>query len=197
MKIARIIAGALLLALISCQAAAFADSLMTEGNNFTNLYGSNTATRVGDVITIIFREKTTSSQDAKAKLKNTYTVGTEQGQGYLQKFLGLGLSGGETTDVQSATSQNYSLSAAMGARVKEVLPNGQLLIEGEKNIEVNHENQRLYVTGVIRTFDIAVDNTIDSNKIANMKTQVNGLPLSRSIKKRRGGILSWVWGLLF
>lgn len=175
------------------------DSLVnvSDGGGYINLFGSNRASRIGDIVTITFNEKTVATQGAKGKMKNTYNNNVSAGRGLLDFFLGGGLSGGENTDVETTTIQSHSLATTVTARVEEVLPGGNLVIIGTRNIEVNHENQKLTITGVIRPTDIRHNNTIDSTRIADMTAIVNGLPIDRSTKRRRGGVIRWVWGLLF
>ena len=55
-----------------------------------------------------------------------------------------------------------------------MLPNGYLVIEGTKRVQVSSENQIVTVRGVIRPVDLDTTNTIPSNRIAQMEIQVNG-----------------------
>ena len=66
------------------------------------------------------------------------------------------------------------LTANLSARVTHVLPNGYLVIEGTKRVQVSSENQVITVRGVIRPVDLDPTNTIASNRIAQMEIQVNG-----------------------
>jgi len=193
----RIFLVVLLLVVLTCHIVAVADSLLKESNGLCNIYRGKIANRVGDVITIIFDEKTVSNQTGKGKLKNTYSTGADKGRGLLEQFLGVGLSGGDTVEVETNTVQRNSLTATMSATVKEILPNGNMRIEGYKSLEINHETQKLTITGIIRSLDVGSNNTIGSSKVANLKARVNGLPIQRSVKKPRGGIVRWVLNLLF
>ncbi|MCD4786553.1 MAG: flagellar basal body L-ring protein FlgH [Candidatus Eremiobacteraeota bacterium] len=193
----RILVGILLSVILTCHIAAVADSLLSESEGLGNIYETRTARKVGDVLKVIFNEKTVSSQSAKGKLKSQYVTGADQGQGLLEKFLGLGLSGGHTQEIDANTVQKNSVTALMSARVIEVLPGGNLIIEGTKTVEVNHETQKLTITGAVRAKDITPGNTIDSSRIANMKARVNGLPVNRSVKKQRGGIIRWLLNIVF
>src|SRR5581483_1437982 len=72
------------------------------------------------------------------------------------------------------TSLGATLTANLSARVTNVLPNGYLVIEGTKRVQVSSENQVVTVRGVIRPVDLIPPNTIPSNLIAQMEVQVNG-----------------------
>ena len=62
----------------------------------------------------------------------------------------------------------------MTARVVDVLPNGNLVIEGVREIRLNNENQILYLTGVVRPEDIARNNVVLSSAVAQMTVRLQG-----------------------
>ena len=103
------------------------------------------------------------------------------------------------SDVQfkgdGSTNRSGSVDALLSARVKEVLPNGDMVIEGAKEIKVNNERQMLRLFGVVRAKDVGPGNVVLSTAIANMFVQIDGKGvLSDNIK--RGwllGILSKTW----
>jgi flagellar L-ring protein FlgH len=94
-----------------------------------------------------------------------------------------------------STNRSGSVDALLSARVKEVLPNGDMVIEGVKEIKVNNERQMLRLFGVVRPKDIGPGNVVLSTAVANMLVQVDGKGiLSDNIK--RGwliGILTKAW----
>jgi flagellar L-ring protein FlgH len=72
------------------------------------------------------------------------------------------------------TERAGKLSGLIGVRVKQELPNGDLFVEGTKVVMINHEEQHLYVSGVIRTADIAPDNSVDSSLISDARVEFTG-----------------------
>jgi flagellar L-ring protein precursor FlgH len=58
--------------------------------------------------------------------------------------------------------------------VTDVLPNGYLVVEGVKRVQVNSENQIITIRGVVRPFDLDLTNSVASDRIAQMEVQVNG-----------------------
>jgi flagellar L-ring protein precursor FlgH len=58
--------------------------------------------------------------------------------------------------------------------VTHVLRNGNLVLEGTKNVGINSENQTITVRGVIRPIDLDTTNTVLSARLAQMEIQVNG-----------------------
>jgi flagellar L-ring protein precursor FlgH len=78
----------------------------------------------------------------------------------------------------------------MSCIVTKVLPNGLLAIEGEKNVSVNREDSRMYLSGLVRSRDITPGNTINSHQIANARIELKGRgPLWNN---QRRGILTKV-----
>ena len=62
----------------------------------------------------------------------------------------------------------------MSARVTRVLPNGYLMLEGSKLVQINSEHQTVTVRGVVRPADLAPDNSVPSDRLAQMEIQLNG-----------------------
>jgi flagellar L-ring protein precursor FlgH len=62
----------------------------------------------------------------------------------------------------------------MTARIAAVLPNGVMLVEGTKEVEINAERQRIVVRGLARPPDIGPGNTIRSDRLAQLEVRVNG-----------------------
>jgi flagellar L-ring protein precursor FlgH len=66
------------------------------------------------------------------------------------------------------------LNASLSARVVQVMPNGDLVIEGRKEVTINREHQILTVRGTVRQYDISSSDTVLSTSIANMEINYDG-----------------------
>ena len=77
-------------------------------------------------------------------------------------------------DGSGKTERAGTLKGTIGVRVKQELPNGDLFVEGTKVVMINHEEYHLYVSGVIRTADIAPDNSVDSSLISDARVEFTG-----------------------
>ena len=75
---------------------------------------------------------------------------------------------------QGSTRRSSNIEAEVAVRVRRVLPNGDLFIEGTKVLLVNEEELHIYVSGVIRPQDIAPDNSVPSSRIADAEIEFNG-----------------------
>jgi len=72
------------------------------------------------------------------------------------------------------TTRQSRLDAVISAKVVEVLPNGNLVLESRKELTINRENQILVLKGIVRPEDIQPDNTILSTKVADAKIYLIG-----------------------
>lgn len=77
-------------------------------------------------------------------------------------------------DGEGKSERSGTLKGMIGVRVKQEMPNGDLFVEGTKVVMINHEEYHLYISGVIRPSDIAMDNSIDSSLIADARVEFTG-----------------------
>ncbi len=152
---------------------------LAQGRN-SNLTRDFKARQVNDVVTIVVSETTqansaadtTSSKDSSTKAAAANLFGAEKLVKELPSALDLKSSG--SYKGSGATSRATTLTTTVTARVKAVLPNGYLLIEGVRELRLNNENQTIFLTGIVRPEDISAKNLVPSGAIAQMEVRVQG-----------------------
>jgi flagellar L-ring protein precursor FlgH len=93
-----------------------------------------------------------------------------------------------------ATTRNGNLVLTITAHIEDILPNGNLVVRGRKQIRVNDEISEIYLSGVVRRDDVAADNTVSSQRVSNLQVDVRGTgPVSA---KSTGGLLSRLFNFL-
>jgi len=146
-----------------------------------SLFEDLSARRVGDVLTIRLVERTDASKKASTSVNKESAIAVPN-----PILLGrpLSLSGGTTleTDIASAqdfqgegdSSQSNSLRGDISVTVAEVLPNGNLLVRGEKQLKLNQGDEYIRLSGIVRPVDIAPDNTVLSTRVADVRIAYAG-----------------------
>lgn len=155
-------------------------SLWVGQGAYANLFRDFKAREVNDVVTILVEETTqansaadaTSNRDSSAQIGLSNLFGAEK----KIKEITSAVNGKSTTTFKGAgsTTRATTLSTTVTARVKAVLPNGYLVIEGVRELRLNNENQTIYLTGVVRPEDISSRNVVPSGSIAQMEVRVQG-----------------------
>jgi flagellar L-ring protein precursor FlgH len=85
-----------------------------------------------------------------------------------------GVTGNTQINGQGTTSRDVVISTTLTARVSSVLPNGTMLVEATKDLEVNSERQTITVRGIVRPADVGSDNTVRSDHLGQLELRVNG-----------------------
>ncbi|WP_206484840.1 flagellar basal body L-ring protein FlgH [Thalassotalea sp. G2M2-11] len=150
-------------------------------NYVNNIYSDSKAHRVGDIISVILSESTQAQKNAKTELKKANSALLDPITGlagapvtFKNDALQFGLNQESDFKGDSKTNQGNSLSGNISVHVLRVLPNGNLMIRGEKWMTLNNGDEYIRLTGIIRSQDISSSNTIVSSKVANARIQYSG-----------------------
>jgi flagellar L-ring protein precursor FlgH len=138
------------------------------------------ARNVDDLITIVVNEQasaastgtTKTSRASSANSSITAAVGPLSPTGRLSNLWNS--TSNSSLNGQGTTSRQTTLSTTIAARVIDVLPNGYLVIQGNKSVMVNSENQLVTIRGVVRPTDLSYGNMVQSDNVAQMELNING-----------------------
>jgi len=155
----------------------------------SDFYLDNKARRINDIVTIQIAEITNASQQVSTKTSRETNILAS-----IVKFLGSPLSFGLNNfwgkdkpfapEIESSAKSSHSgsgaisgsgkLIASIGAKVIEVMPNGNLLVEGRKEVTVEREKRLIVLSGIVRPADIEFDNAVSSDKVADSRIEYVG-----------------------
>ncbi len=151
------------------------------GGTEIRLFEDRTATRVGDILTVRLVEQTRASKDASTSTSKetgaTLTNPTVFGRPVTRKGVPIlegSLEGQRAFDGTGSSSQSNSLTGEITVTVTERLPNGNLVVEGEKWLTINQGREFVRLRGIVRTTDILTDNSVFSTRIANAQIAYAG-----------------------
>ncbi len=189
---------------LALTAPAAADSLFPGSStdaNHTNaasvsLFSDNKARHVGDTLTITINENATTTSKANTTTSKNENLNYGPGFGpLLHNIPTFGLTGSIGSNAAGSTNRTDNLAASIAVTVTQVLPNGNLMIEGKRKVGMNAETQEITLTGIVRPQDIAYDNTIQSPLVADAQIKYGGRgPVG---DKQHDGLISRVFKFLF
>ncbi len=165
---------------VAMPAPAANGSIYASAQNIS-LFEDRKARQVGDVLTVLLVEKTDAKKSAATNTKKDSSLsmpgptlfgrpvtvgGTEVldfDMGSQQAFNGGG-----------GSSQSNALTGSVSVLVAQVLPNGNLVVRGEKQIDINRGSETVSIEGIVRPADIAFDNSVRSDRVANARIHYGG-----------------------
>lgn len=172
------------------------NSIWQATNGLSSLFQDTKARNVGDIVTVQISEssKATNKANTQTGRDSSLSAGIDAAFGIedwwqdyllrrlpthapkLNPFGAASVKGSMTSEFEGdgTTSRSGDLSAFITCRVTDVLPNGNLKIVGTREILVNHENQVIVLSGVIRPRDISDQNVIASRSISDAKIAYSG-----------------------
>jgi flagellar L-ring protein precursor FlgH len=141
-----------------------------------SLYQDKRALRVGDILTIVLDESTQSSKSAGTSFGKTSSIGIDAPTVLGKPYPTLETSAAASRDFDGAakSSQQNTLRGAIAVTVHKVLPNGTLLVKGEKSLRLNQGDEFIRLAGLVRLDDINRYNQVSSQSVANARISYAG-----------------------
>lgn len=157
---------------------ASAASLWLNGRDLYSSQGAHEF-RAGDIITVVISEEATAQQAATTNAQDdaSIEVKSEPQIPFFKKVVSEFIGKNEIKNAwkgNGTTTRSGKLAGTVTTTVMEVLPNGNLLLEGSRSIRVNRETQILRVKGIARPRDINASNQVKSSLLANAEIKYDG-----------------------
>jgi flagellar L-ring protein precursor FlgH len=146
-----------------------------------SLYADRVARDVGDLLTINLVESTAAQTSATTQVGKSSEIGiggvelfgapvTYKGR----DILSASASGERDFDGQGKSSQSNRLQGSVTVSVIQRLPNGNLVVQGQKNLRLNQGDELVQIQGIVRPADIGRDNTVPSSKVGEARIVYGG-----------------------
>ena len=156
------------------------------------------AHRIGDILTVIVtiddNAKIANGTQRSRNSTNTAGMGgilgaavTTASAGAIDPSAAVDFTSGIKDTGNGSVNRSESLATSVAAVITQVLPNGNLVIEGHQEVRVNFEVRDLVVAGIVRPSDIQANNTIPSSKIAEARIAYGGRGQITDVQQPRYG----------
>jgi len=150
-------------------------------NRAMSLFSDTRAFRVGDIVSVILIEANTGSKSSDTDLDKSTSISLPNPTLFGRPFnenrrdnLSIEAEGSRSFSGDASSNQRNSLRGSIAVQVAQVLPNGNLYIQGEKWININQGDEYIRLRGIIRPEDLTPANTIPSTLVADARISFSG-----------------------
>ncbi len=154
-------------------------SIYQAGSARMNLFEDRRARNVGDTLTVVINEKNAASsksnKTASTSGSNSMTMNPNlfAGSGSTSTSLFSSSSSGKSEN-KGENANNGAFTGTITVTVVEVLPNGNLIVSGEKQVAVEQRTEYLRLSGVVNPMNVTSANTVSSTQIADARVEYKG-----------------------
>ena len=155
-----------------------ADSLWSAGASDRSMFADRKAAKTGDIVTIVISESIAAQSSQSKKSDRDSSIADAVGSFF---FPTIGLHNGSAPALNISAKASYkgggdvnnnqSLDSRAAAMVTDVLPNGNLVIEGVRVVTFSGETQYVVLHGLVRADDVSAGNTVQSSNIAEARVE--------------------------
>lgn len=153
------------------------------------------AAQVGDLVLVTFNFNVNATSSNVTSVNNNYTIGLNPGTGLANLPLiriGASLNGGRNNTTSKTQTGQNTFTTTMEATVTNVLPSGALAIAGDQKLIVNGQTQLLHITGLVRPQDIDANDSVLSDRVANVVANFSG-----DFQEKNKGLIRKILEFLF
>lgn len=184
--------GAVLMLFVLSATVVAGQSLWVDGSS---LIADHRPSKVGDIVTVLVEENTEAKDEATTDVTKTNSSSASDGSGILKFIKKLGFSSDSSMNGDGSIERTHNLSTTVTCVVTEVLPGGNLRVEGRKDIRTHKDTITLKLEGLLRPLDVGADNVVESDKLANVTVSVEGIGTISDIQNP--GLLTRLFNAIF
>ena len=182
------------------------DSLWKKSES-NSIFDNKRLFKIGDIVTVKISAESTAVQEAGTTTRKSSDVGANFFDTYdqysldsanndsMRKMQNYRIGGNDNYSGVGQTTRKSKVEAIVSCVITRVLPNGHLVISGERMVDVNNDSEIIQISGIIRPMDIDMKNTIDSHQVAQFNISLKGKGVVNS--KQTPGFLSNFFNWVF
>lgn len=197
MRIRRIFACLLLFGAMTAAMSipAGAASLWNEGSSLFS-DSSMKASIIGDIVMVKVSEVVSDKDEGKTSSSKTTDENVQSGTGILSAILrAFGFGSASSMSGNTKVERTKTLNTYVSCLVIDVMPNGNMVIQGDRMLTLGAEKMKVTFMGVVRPQDVAHNNTVDSSRVANAEVMVAGKGIVS--RTQRPGIINQILQAIF
>ena len=153
-------------------------SIFQAASGYAPLTSGARAGTVGDIITILLVERTQATKSNSAATDRSGSIGlAPPTTGIFSKLFNstdIGASGTQGFKGKGDAAQSNALSGEITVTVSKVLPNGTMLVRGQKQLVLNRGDEYIQISGLVRPADIGADNRVLSTRVGDARITYTG-----------------------
>lgn len=196
---------ALLVVASSASAQDRVGSIYKPSNGPISMIADKTARRPGDLLTVLITEEQNIKNEEQSQLQRGTTLDYRlnsfniKPNAFNLPLPDIATSSQDDFNGRANYEKRGNFTARITAIVMDVLPNGNMVIEGRREIRIDRETKVIEFSGIVRRFDVASDNTIQSELVAEARVSYVGSGEMTQTTSRLGlgafihDVLAWIW----
>ena len=178
--------------LVVLPAAASANSLWSNGSS---LFSDRKASSIGDIVLVRINERYSDMDRGSTESDKDTDEDIRAGFGLLSFIPAFGFGSSTNMSGETTIERSKRTNMLVSCLVTDVMPNGNLVIHGERTMVNGAERTNVLYSGVVRPLDIAHDNSVDSNRVANPELIFNGKGVIT--RTQRPGLINQILQAIF
>jgi flagellar L-ring protein precursor FlgH len=180
-------------ALLSCVTEPAAATSRWIANS--SLFSDRTASHIGDAVMVMVSESVDDSDEGQISSSKTTNEDIKSGFGILNFIRAFGFGSDSSASSNTTVERTKELETTISCLVVDIMPNGNMVIQGDKYMTSGAEKMSVRFEGVVRPRDIAHNNTIDSSRVANSMITVTGKGIVS--RTQRPGLINQIIQAIF
>jgi flagellar L-ring protein precursor FlgH len=172
-------------------------SLWVDSGRLANMVADYKASRVGDLVTISVSQNLSASSTGAVATNRTFSAssGITALPGQIKTTGVTNLFSPNSTQAlagKGTASSTTSLITTLTGRVAAVLPTGTLVVEAERQVDMNNQHETVVLRGLVRPGDLDAANTVASNNVGNLEVEVKGKGIVSEGTRPPNAVVKWI-----